>query len=117
MGLVCLIFGGALVCGLYRIQFGISLTDEGFYLASPMRYALGDLPFRDEFFNPHRMFDVVLWPLFLLFPDISVYELRALWLIVQLASVIALYGIFRRFAPDVLVALACVASLYLPNMI
>ncbi len=115
--LVVFIFGCAYVYGLYRIRLGIGLTDEGFYLATPMRYALGDLPFRDEFFNPHRMFDIVLWPLFRLFPDISVYQLRLLWLTVQSGCVIALYAVFSRFAPGVLVALACTACIYLGNMI
>ena len=111
------LFAGAFAFGLYRIRLGINTTDEGFYLSAPMRYALGDVPFRDEFLNPHRMFDIVLWPLYRVFPENTVYHLRLLWLIVQTACALSLYGVFRRFAPGWIPALACVATLFVSNMI
>jgi hypothetical protein len=111
------IFTGSLSYGLYRIRFGINLADEGFYLASPLRYALGDLPFRDEWANPLRMFDIVLAPVLYLVPDVSVYQLRFAWLVVQVTSALTLYMLLRRFAPDVVVALACTTTLWLPNII
>ena len=107
---VLLLFSAAFLYGLYRIRLGIGLNDEGMYLTAPLRYALGDVPFRDEFLNPHRMFDIVLWPLFAHFPDITVLQLRVLWLLCQIGAAFALYRLFRRFAPDALSALACVGG-------
>ena len=100
-------FGCVLLYGLYRIRLGFSLSDEGLYLTAPMRYALGDVPFRDEFSNPHRMYDLILWPLFRLHPEITIYELRLCWLLIQFACVIAFYRVFKRFAPSDLKAARC----------
>jgi hypothetical protein len=112
------VFAFLALYGLYRIQFGIDdIKDEGFYLASPLRYALGDLPFRDEILNPARMFDLVLAPAFILLPNLGVYELRLAWLIVQLASIFSLFLLLRRFSSDFVVALACGVVAFLPNMI
>jgi hypothetical protein len=106
----------AFLYGLHRIGLGIDLSDEGMYLAAPTRYALGDIPFRHEFLNPHRMFDIVLWPLFQLLPDISLHQLRLLWLVVQTAAAMSLYGVFRRFAPNLILAVAGVGTLYISNI-
>ena len=112
------VFGVVAVYGFYRIRFGIDdLRDEAFYLAAPLRYALGDLPFRDEIFNSARMFDLVLAPFFVILPDLGVYELRLGWLLVQLTSVVALFLILRRFSSDFVVALACGVVVWLPNLI
>jgi hypothetical protein len=48
-----LIFGvlvafGAALFAMWRVRFGLDLTDESFYCAIPLRFVLGDLPFRDE---------------------------------------------------------------------
>jgi len=114
---VALLFLAAFLVGLYRVRLGIDLQDEGMYLSAPLRYALGDVPFRDEFLNPHRMFDIVLWPLFHFFADVTVLQLRLLWLGFQTVAALALYRLFRRFAPDELSALACVSPLYHANLI
>jgi hypothetical protein len=115
--LALVIFGCAFAYGVYRIGLGLDLGDEGLYLAAPLRYALGDLPFRDEFLNPLRMFDVVLWPLFWAAPELTLFELRLFWLVVQMGAAVALYSLLRRFAPGWLVALSCAATLYLSNLI
>lgn len=113
-----LCFAGACGFALFRIRFGLGPGyDEGFYLATPLRYALGDVPFRDEFFNPHRMFDLLLLPLYRALPDLTVYQLRLLWLGVSLGAMAALASLFSRFAPAALVALACAAAIWLPQMI
>lgn len=115
--LVAAAFSVSLGWALYRIRFGVDFTDEGLYLAAPMRYALGDLPFRDEITNPSRAFDVLLAPLFVWFPDLSIHQLRLLWVFVQFAAMLALFGLLRRWAPDVLVALAGASTMWLQNMI
>lgn len=104
-------------CGLYRIQFGINYTDEGLYLASPMRYALGDLPFRDEWMNSLHMFDLVLAPLFHFFPNVSVYHIRLVWLVVQFSAMLAVYMLFKRFSSPLVVSLACGSTVWLSNFI
>ncbi len=102
--------------GAWRLRYGIDLRDEAFYLATPLRYALGDLPFRDEIFNPARMFDLLLAPLFMLIPDISVLDLRIGWLCAQLAATAALFVLLRRFAPSSVVASGCMSVVFLPNL-
>lgn len=38
----------ALLAMLWRMRYGIDFSDEAFYIALPMRFALGDRPFVDE---------------------------------------------------------------------
>jgi len=97
---------GLTVYGLLRIRLGLDLTDEGFYLSAPLRYALGDLPFRDEISNPLRMFDILLWPIFSAFPSITLYQARLLGLGLHLAGLTATVFLLRRYAPVYFVALA-----------
>ncbi len=111
------VFFAIFAFGFYRTGRGINFTDEGLYLAAPLRYALGGLPFRDEFLNPHRMFDVVLSPLHMLFPEISARSLRVFWLVVQNSAAIALWSVFARFAPGIIPALGCAATLYVSNLL
>ena len=47
---------------LWRIRFGIDLTDESFYIALPYRFALGDTPFVDEL-NILQTSALLTWPL------------------------------------------------------
>ena len=37
-------FSAAFVFGHARIQYGMSMHDEGMYVSQPLRYVLGDLP-------------------------------------------------------------------------
>jgi hypothetical protein len=114
---VLVAFAAAVAYGLTRIRFGINVGDEGLYLASPLRYALGDVPLRDEFLNVDRMFDLVLTPLFLLAPDISVFQVRLVWLLAQCVSMVGIFLLFRRFAPPAAVAIAAAATIWLPVII
>lgn len=43
-----LVFAGVVAFWVWRIQLGVDLSDESFYLALPMRFVLGDRPFLDE---------------------------------------------------------------------
>ena len=112
-----LCFAAAAAFAIYRTGFGIPGPDEGYYLATASRLALGDVPFRDEIFNPLRMFDLILWPVFAALPDITVRDVRLLWLPVQLGAMLALTGLLSRFAPLPLVAFACACAIWIPNLI
>lgn len=43
-----LVFIAALLFWFWRLQRGVDLSDEAFYVALPLRFALGDRPFLDE---------------------------------------------------------------------
>ncbi len=91
-------------------QNGIDMTDEGMYLSASLRYALGDSPYRDEVMNATRPFDLLLSPLFRAFPDISLLEVRTLGLGLRALSLGVLFLFLSRFAPPLLIALACAAG-------
>jgi|GEM_PF-4969168 len=101
-----LVLLGLVAYGLYRIKLGLDFTDEGLYVSSPLRYALGDQPFLDETSNSLRMFDLLLWPIFSFNPQISLFQLRLIGLGLHLAGLTAVILLLRPFAPAFLVALA-----------
>ena len=115
-GLAAAIFVATFVAALHRLRFGLSPQDEAFYLATAQRYALGDLPFRDEVFNPARMYDVLLAPLFAAWPSLGALELRIGWLAVEAVTAIALFVLLRRYASASVVAAGCCAAMFLPNL-
>ncbi len=43
-----LIASGLALFAIWRVRFGLDLTDESLYVAMPLRFALGDKPFLDE---------------------------------------------------------------------
>jgi len=99
--------------GYLRATKGIDLTDEGSYLSTAMRYSLGDVPFRDEFMNTVRPFDLLVSPVFIVFPDISLLQMRSLGLILDILSLITLFLFFSRYAPPLLVAFACSVAFFI----
>lgn len=110
------LFAGTFAFGFDRLHYGLGERDESFYLATSMRYALGDLPFRDEIFNPARMYDVLLAPFFWAFPDLGLRGLRIGWLVVELLTAALLFRLLRRYASDSVVALSCCAVVFVPNL-
>jgi hypothetical protein len=99
--------------GYLRATKGIDLTDEGSYLSTAMRYSLGDVPFRDEFMNTVRPFDLLVSPVFIVFPDISLLQMRSLGLILEILSLLTLFLFFSRYAPPLLVAFACSVAFFI----
>lgn len=91
---------------------GIDLTDEGMYISSPFRYALGDTPFRDEVMNLARPFDILVMPIYRLLPDISLLEIRLLGVSLQIAGLLAAFALFSRYASPLIVSLACAAAFF-----
>lgn len=91
----------AVACaGLWRVRYGISVTDEGMYLSAANRYLLGDLPFRDEIMNPIRSFDILLSLVMRAIPGGgSVLAMRYVGLAFHLACVGALVASMKKFLP------------------
>jgi hypothetical protein len=105
-----LVFVLLCVFGYLHATKGIDLTDEGFYLSTSMRYSLGDVPFRDEPQSTGHPFDLLVSLVFLVFPDISLLQIRTLGLAFDIASVFILFLFFSRYAPPLIVALTCSAA-------
>jgi hypothetical protein len=108
-GLAGAIFIVPFVAAVRRIPYGFDLTDEGFALSVPLRLVFGDLPVRDEMMTAYMMFDVVMWPLYELFPSVTVLEARWIGLLLRLATALAWYLLMKRYAHPILVALAATA--------
>ena len=64
------------VFGYAHATKGINMTDEGIYLSTPMRHALGDAPFRDEVFTTVYPYDLITSPVFMVYPDVSILQMR-----------------------------------------
>ena len=94
---------------------GLDLTDEGMYLSAAMRYSLGDLPFRDEIINATRPFDVIVAPVFIGFPNISLLQMRYLGLLLHSVSIFGLFLFLSCFAPPLFIALVC-SSIFFSNI-
>ncbi len=101
----------------YRAQLGVEFADEGLYVSAPMRYAMGDVPLRDEVVNPHRMFDVLLVPIFKVFPDVTLIQMRFAGIWFQLLTAFVLFLALRGLAPDLPIAAACAATAFVPHRI
>ncbi len=83
----------------YRLRFGFSLQDEGFYLAAPARYLLGDVPFRDERYTVLRSFDLVTAPLMAVFGTGTVLGWRWAGFAIQLVLLSSTIPLLRRLLP------------------
>jgi hypothetical protein len=96
------------VYGYLRATRGIDLTDEGYFLSIAMRYTFGAIPFiHDEGIDAGRLFNIFISPVFLLYPEVTLLQMRCLGIIIHLAGLIALFCFLARYAPPLLVALAC----------
>jgi hypothetical protein len=111
LGLFCLVFG----LGLIHATKGIDLTDEGMYLSTAMRYALGDRPFVDEIMNATRPFDVLVSPLFRVFPGLTLLEMRVIGLGLHLVTFLLLALFLLRFAPPAVVLVPCAVGFVASN--
>lgn len=106
----------ALLClGLWRVHHGFDFTDEGFYLAAPLRFVLGDRPFADEW--DMSMYTVILpWTLVLkLHPDLTLVQARMLGVATQLLGLGVLLAVLRPYASATVLALALASVAYMGN--
>lgn len=104
-----------LVFGFIHATKGLDLTDEGMYISTSLRYSLGDIPFRDEIMNVTRPFDVLLSPIFRIFPNISLLQWRCVGLLLQVSGLVLLFIFFSRFVPPFVVSLACSSVFFLSD--
>lgn len=85
------------VFALFRMRYGFNLNDEGHSLSVPVRYILGDIPFRDEVINPLRWFDILMVPVMLVIPkEGAVLALRELAMLVHFFCLCALLDAIKK---------------------
>lgn len=100
--------------GIHRTSLGVDFTDEGAYLAWPMRLALGETPFTSELMTLIRPFEVYLAPLFQLHPGITLYEFRLLGWTLHLAACGVFAGwLFRLGAGPLLAPLVAASPFFI----
>lgn len=86
---------------------GIDLIDEGMWLSTSLRYALGDLPFRDEIQNAPRPFDVLVSVVFRIHPTATLLQMRCLGLFIEFIGLGSLFLFVSRYAAPLYVAALC----------
>ena len=111
-GLAYLLFAIVIAYSLATLHYGIDMNHEGFSVSTPLRYALGDLPFRDEVGLFGRGYDIVMWPIFSLFPNIGLYALRLIGVGLIIGTAFGLYLLLKRFCPSWLVAASLIAFIF-----
>ncbi|MEO6006382.1 MAG: hypothetical protein ABIZ04_24145 [Opitutus sp.] len=84
--------------GLHRCGLGVDFTDEGAYLAWPLRLLFGERPFSSELHTLLRPIEVFMtWP-FRLYPDITLYEFRMLGWTIHLGAFVTLAVFLFRWS-------------------
>jgi len=87
------------VYGLHRFSLGIDFTDEGAYVAWPLRFFFGEKAFASELMTLIRPIEVYLTLPFQLRPSMTLYEIRMLgWCLHLLAFSTLSYYLFRLSA-------------------
>ena len=103
------------VYGYIHATKGIDLTDEGMYVSTAMRFSMGDIPFRDEFMSALSQFNVLLAPVFWIFPEISLLQMRFAGIGLHVVSLFVLFLFLSRYAPPLLIALLCSTMFFVNN--
>ncbi len=96
--------------GCHRLSLGVDFTDEGAYVAWPLRTLFGEKPFTGEVLTLVRpIFFYVAW-IYRLCPDITLYELRLLGWLIHVASfcILATYLFRICRAPLQSLLVACI---------
>ena len=110
-----LIFLGMFILGANHAQYGISFIDEGLYLSTPLRYTLGDTPFRDELLTAAIPFDKLTQAVFWWLPEITLFEFRLLGLALIMFSLFLFYLVLRKFVSSVFASLVCLFMFSINN--
>lgn len=99
--------------GIYRLRYGLSFKEEGLCLSSPMRFSMGDLPFRDEALVAFRWFEILMTPVTGLLPEKgSVMALRQVNLVFHFACLGSLFYSLRKYVRPLLGAILFVCAAY-----
>lgn len=98
----------------WKASKGIDFTDEGFYLSQAHRFILGDRLLSDSLHIP-SYYHLVLYPLFRLFPDISLFQIRLTGFAVQTVSAGILFACLIRTLSFFSASAACIFFLLINN--
>lgn len=109
------LFIALLAYGRYNASKGIDLTDEGLYLSTALRFALGDLPFRDEVVSFYSQFSYISSLIFRLWPDMSLLQVRTLGIAFHALALFAFFLIVSRYTSPLYSALACASMFFWNN--
>ncbi|MBX3203331.1 MAG: hypothetical protein KF894_34725 [Labilithrix sp.] len=102
--LASLTLATVIVASFWRLRFGVDFTDEAFYAAITQRYALGDVPYLDEY-NLRQTASMLTVPPYWLFlklkgsTDGAVYFLRVVYFAVQLGTAWTVYRFAQKRLP------------------
>lgn len=114
------IVGYVLVMSFKRMTYGVDWADESFAYAITQRYALGDLPFKDEF-NLRQTAGLITTPFYWIYlkvmggTDGIVYYLRVLYFLLQLGVGFAVYELAEKRIPRAIALVAAVIPVaYIP---
>ncbi len=87
----------AMVFAVNKSTLGVDFTDEGFYVAAPMRLAMGEPLFSSEILTLIRPFEIVTQFLFFLPGSPSLYEFRLIGWILHIGSYLLLaWALFQE---------------------
>ncbi|MBX3220857.1 MAG: hypothetical protein KF795_10075 [Labilithrix sp.] len=102
--LACLTVATIVVASFWRLRFGVDFTDEAFYAAITQRYALGDVPYLDEY-NLRQTASLLTVPYYWLYLKVNggtdgvVYFLRVIYFLVQLGTGWTVYRFAEKRLP------------------
>ena len=92
--------------GLRRFSLGVDFTDEGAYLAWPLRVRFGERPFAGDPLILLRPIFNQLAVLSRIYPDISLYDFRLLGWVIHLGAYATLAGYLFRLCGGPLLSIA-----------
>lgn len=118
--IAAIIVAYVVVMSFRRLAYGVDWADESFAYAITQRYALGDLPFRDEF-NLRQTAGLITTPFYWLYlkvmggTDGIVYYLRVLYFLLQMGVGYAVYELAEKRIPRAFALVAAVIPVaYIP---
>lgn len=120
--IVAALFGASVLVSFWRLYYGISLSDESFYVALQYRLAMGDRLFVDEL-NTLQLFAVLTYPIVKVYVGLMGSEglvlfLRACFLCFVLAQSSLVFHLFKkRVGPASALALAALPVGFAPYCI
>jgi hypothetical protein len=112
----CLLAAAIAVVSFWRLRFGVDFTDEAFYAAITHRYALGDVPYLDEY-NLRQTASLLTVPPYWLYIKIRgntdgvVYFLRILYFLIQLGTGWTVFRFAEKRVPRSFAIIAASLSL------
>ncbi len=94
---------------------GIDFSDEGAYVSMPMRYTMGDIPFRDEIVGTPRPAHLLVTYLFKMIPDISLRQIRLCGVLIAAIGFSIFFLFISRYIYPFLAAILCIIMFLINN--